>query len=53
MLCLYYGEHIDQYPDASYRVEKYRPVTLDDVVSHGDITSTSTMSAVLQSGINY
>lgn len=24
-----------------YRVEKYRPVTLDDVVSHADITSTS------------
>lgn len=24
-----------------YRVEKYRPVTLDDVVSHKDITSTS------------
>ena len=23
------------------RVEKYRPVTLDDVVSHKDITSTS------------
>jgi len=23
-------------------VEKYRPVTLDDVVSHQDITSTST-----------
>lgn len=23
-------------------VEKYRPVTLDDVVSHKDITSTST-----------
>lgn len=25
-----------------HRVEKYRPVTLDDVVSHKDITSTST-----------
>ena len=24
-----------------HRVEKYRPVTLDDVVSHKDITSTS------------
>lgn len=24
-----------------FRVEKYRPVTLDDVVSHHDITSTS------------
>jgi len=24
-----------------YRVEKYRPVTLDDLVSHEDITSTS------------
>lgn len=23
------------------RVEKYRPVTLDDVVSHKDITTTS------------
>lgn len=27
---------------AYYRVEKYRPVTLDDVVSHKDITGTST-----------
>lgn len=26
----------------SLRVEKYRPVTLDDLVSHKDITSTST-----------
>jgi replication factor C subunit 3/5 len=26
------------------RVEKYRPVTLDDVVSHKDITSTSESS---------
>jgi replication factor C subunit 3/5 len=25
-----------------HRVEKYRPVTLEDVVSHQDITSTST-----------
>jgi len=25
----------------SCRVEKYRPVTLDDVVSHKDITNTS------------
>lgn len=24
-----------------FRVEKYRPVTLDDVVSHKDITTTS------------
>lgn len=24
------------------RVEKYRPITLDDVVSHKDITTTST-----------
>lgn len=27
---------------ACCRVEKYRPVSLDDVVSHKDITSTST-----------
>jgi hypothetical protein len=27
-----------------HRVEKYRPVSLDDVVSHKDITSTSTFS---------
>lgn len=27
--------------DAFYRVEKYRPVSLDDVVSHKDITTTS------------
>ena len=26
------------------RVEKYRPATLDDVVSHKDITSTSMFS---------
>ena len=25
------------------RVEKYRPVTLDDVVSHKEITGTSTL----------
>jgi hypothetical protein len=28
-------------PSDIFRVEKYRPVTLDDVVSHKDITSTS------------
>ena len=27
----------------TYRVEKYRPVTMDDVVSHQDIISTSTL----------
>ena len=27
--------------NSSPRVEKYRPVSLDDVVSHKDITSTS------------
>ena len=27
--------------DCYSRVEKYRPVTLDDLVSHKDITSTS------------
>jgi hypothetical protein len=27
--------------DANDRVEKYRPVHLDDVVSHQDITATS------------
>lgn len=29
------------------RVEKYRPVTLDDVVSHKEITGTSTHSIPL------
>lgn len=28
-------------------VEKYRPVTLDDVVAHGDIISTSCVHAPL------
>ena len=28
----------------TYRVEKYRPITLDEVVSHKDITSTSEYS---------
>ena len=27
----------------TYRVEKYRPVTMDDVVSHQDIIGTSTL----------
>jgi hypothetical protein len=30
-----------QHPQTRFRVEKYRPVSLDDVVSHKDITSTS------------
>lgn len=29
------------------RVEKYRPVTLDDVVSHKDITSTSKLDCAV------
>ncbi len=31
--------------DRYCRVEKYRPVTLDDLVSHKDITSTSMLLA--------
>lgn len=33
--------HLGAFIDQCFRVEKYRPVTLDDVVSHKDITSTS------------
>lgn len=43
---------LDLFPTASAhhyctRVEKYRPVTLDDVVSHKDITTTSGLSVLL------
>jgi hypothetical protein len=33
---------IDPLRPSASRVEKYRPVTMDDVVSHQDIISTST-----------
>lgn len=33
----FHGE-LDSFPN--HRVEKYRPVNLDDVVSHHDITAT-------------
>lgn len=32
---------VDRCSQKTSRVEKYRPVTLDDVVSHKDITGTS------------
>jgi replication factor C subunit 3/5 len=41
-LYVFWSEYIVLYD----RVEKYRPVTLDDVVSHQDITSTRTLSHV-------
>jgi replication factor C subunit 3/5 len=42
--------HVSKGETLTIRVEKYRPVTLDDVVSHQDITATSGSGLFASSG---